>query len=153
MKRIVALLVSLVLILSMAPAAHAYEAPVTSSNKDGHFYVNAQRWYTPIYSVMEVTETGYARVEYVGDRLIAEQCNTYYVRNLMQPGGMGHGQFVVLDQYLANKGTTAWVVFSFIETDGAGNFIAEYSNIPMMITCDIVDGEFVITEVWVEEKG
>ena len=73
MKRIVALLVMLVLFLSMAPSAQAYEAPVTSANKDEQFYVNAQRWNDPITSTLEVTEDGYTRVEYVGDRLIAEK--------------------------------------------------------------------------------
>ena len=73
MKRIVAMLVLLVLFLSMVPAAHAYEAPVTSANKDEHFYVNAQRWNDPITSTLEVTKDGYTRVEYVGDRLIAEK--------------------------------------------------------------------------------
>ena len=73
MKRIVSLLVLLVLFLSMVPSAHAYEAPVTSANQDEHFYVNAQRWNDPITSTLEVTEDGYTRVEYVGDRLIAEK--------------------------------------------------------------------------------
>ena len=73
MKRIVALLVLFVFFLSIAPAAHAYETPVTSANKDEHFYVNAQRWNDPITSTLEVTEDGYTRVEYVGDRLIAEK--------------------------------------------------------------------------------
>ena len=111
------------------------------------------RWDPPLLETVRGSQNYWREKEQELNRLIAEQCNTYYVRNLMQPGGKGHGQFVVLDQYLANKGTTAWVVFSFIETDGDGNFIAEYSNIPMMITCDIVDGEFVLTETWVEEKG
>ena len=73
MKRIVALLVLLVLFLSMAPAVHAYETPVTSSNIDEHYYVNAGRFNDPITSTLEVTEEGYNRVEYVGDRLIAEK--------------------------------------------------------------------------------
>ena len=73
MKRIVAALILLVFCLSLAPAAHAYEAPVASSNKDEHYYVNAGRFNDPITSTLEVTETGYTRVEYVGDRLIAEK--------------------------------------------------------------------------------
>ena len=73
MKRIVCLLVLFVLFLSMAPAVHAYETPVTSSNKDEHFYINAQRWNDPITSALEILKDGYSRVEYVGDRLIAEK--------------------------------------------------------------------------------
>ena len=83
MKRIVALLVLLVLFLSMVPAAHAYETPVTSYNKDNHFYVNVQRWATPIYSALEVTDTGYSRLECVGSQLIAEE----YDRNFQFVSG------------------------------------------------------------------
>ena len=78
MKRIVAFVLSLVLVLSMAPAVHAYETPVTSSNKDEHYYVNAGRFNDPITSTLEVTEDGYTRVEYVGDRLIAEKYDRYF---------------------------------------------------------------------------
>ena len=73
MKRIVAMFVLFVFFLSMVPAVQAYEAPVTSSNKDEHYYVNAGRFNDPITSTLEVTEDGYNRVEYVGDRLIAEK--------------------------------------------------------------------------------
>lgn len=84
---------------------------------------------------------------------VAGQCNSYYVENLMQAGGRGYGQFVMLDKYMAKKGTAAYLVASFVELDKDGNWLAEYSNIPMMFTFDIVDDQYVLTEAWVEEKG
>ena len=73
MKRLIAILLACVLLLPAVPAVYAHEAPVISSNKDDHFYVNAQRWSTPICSALEVTKDGYLRVEYVGDQLVVEK--------------------------------------------------------------------------------
>ena len=50
MKRIISLVLALVLVFGMVPVALAASGPATSSNLDGHWYVNAQRWATPIYS-------------------------------------------------------------------------------------------------------
>ena len=72
MKRMIAMLLACVLLLSMAPAVYAYEAPVSSYNKDDHFYVNAQRYKTTVNSTLEVTENGYTRVECVGNSLVVE---------------------------------------------------------------------------------
>ena len=44
MKPILSLLLALVLVFGMVPAALAASGPATSSNLDGHWYVNAQRW-------------------------------------------------------------------------------------------------------------
>ena len=50
MIRIISLVLALVLCIGLIPVASAASAPVRSSNLDNHWYVNAERWATPIYS-------------------------------------------------------------------------------------------------------
>ena len=77
MKRIISLILALVLCIGLIPMASAASAPVKSSNLDYHWYVNAQRWATPIYSNLAYENGEYVRVECVGDQLIVE----YYDQN------------------------------------------------------------------------
>ena len=76
MKRILSLLLALVLVCGLVPAAQAAGGTV-SSNLDGHWYVNAQRWATPIYSHLAYENGEYVRVECLGDELVVE----YYDQN------------------------------------------------------------------------
>ena len=76
MKRILSLLLALVLVFGLVPAARAAGGAV-SSNLDGHWYVNAQRWATPIYSHLAYENGEYVRVECLGDELVVE----YYDQN------------------------------------------------------------------------
>ena len=76
MKRILSLILALVLICGLVPAARAAGGAV-SSNLDGHWYVNAQRWATPIYSNLAYENGEYVRVECLGDELVVE----YYTQD------------------------------------------------------------------------
>ena len=67
------LTVILLLAALLVPAAYAADKPVESSNLDNHYYVNAERWATPITSTLSAENGGYLRVEYVGDVLVVEQ--------------------------------------------------------------------------------
>ena len=67
------LTVVLLLAALLVPAAYAADKPVESSNLDNHYYVNAERWATPITSALAAENGGYLRVEYVGDVLVVEQ--------------------------------------------------------------------------------
>ena len=73
MKRFLSLLLVLMLLVSVAPAVHAYSGPASSSNIDDHFYINAQRWTDPIKSTLAREGSGYTRVEYIDDRIVIEQ--------------------------------------------------------------------------------
>ena len=72
MKRIISLILALVLCIGLIPLTSAASAPATSSNLDGHWYVNAQRWATPIYSNLTYENGQYVRAEYIGDELVVE---------------------------------------------------------------------------------
>ena len=76
MKRILSLILALVLVCGLVPAAQAAGGAV-SSNLDGHWYVNAQRWATPIYSHLAYENGEYVRVECLGDELVVE----YYTQD------------------------------------------------------------------------
>ena len=76
MKRILSLILALVLVCGLVPAARAAGGAV-SSNLDGHWYVNAERWATPIYSHLAYENGEYVRVECLGDELVVE----YYDQN------------------------------------------------------------------------
>ena len=77
MKRIISLVLALVLVFGMVPVALAASGPAESSNLDGHWYVNAHRWATPIYSNLAYENGEYVRVECLGDELVVE----YYDKN------------------------------------------------------------------------
>ena len=77
MKRIISLVLALVLVIGLVPTALAASAPVVSDNLDYHWYVNAQRWATPIYSHLAYENGEYVRAEYTGGKLVVE----YYDRN------------------------------------------------------------------------
>ena len=72
MKRIISLVLALVLCIGLIPLASAASAPVKSSNIDGHWYVNAERWATPIHSSLAYENGQYVRAEYIGDELVVE---------------------------------------------------------------------------------
>ena len=72
MKRIISLILALVLCIGLIPLASAASAPVRSSNLDNHWYVNAERWATPIYSNLAYENGRYVRAEYIGDELVVE---------------------------------------------------------------------------------
>ena len=61
MKRIISLILALVLCLGLIPAASAHSAPAVSSNIDDHFYINAGRFYHPIYSNLAYENGQYVR--------------------------------------------------------------------------------------------
>ena len=82
MKRILSLILALVLVCGLVPAAQAAGGAV-SSNLDGHCYVNAQRWATPIYSHLAYENGEYVRVECLGDELVVE----YYTQDLQFRSG------------------------------------------------------------------
>ena len=77
MKRIISLVLALVLVCGLCPAVLADSAPAVSSNLDDHWYVNAQRWATPIYSNLAYENGEYVRAECLGDELVVE----YYDKN------------------------------------------------------------------------
>ena len=77
MKRIISLILALVLCVGLIPMVSAHSAPMTSSNIDNHWYVNAQRWATPIYSNLAYENGEYVRAECIGDELVVE----YYDQN------------------------------------------------------------------------
>ena len=77
MKRIISLVLALVLVFGMVPVALATSGPAESSNLDYHWYVNAQRWATPIYSYLAYENGEYVRAECIDDKLVVE----YYDRN------------------------------------------------------------------------
>ena len=70
MKRIISLLLALVLAVSLIPAAHAASGPAESSNINDHFYINAGRFYHPIYSNLAWENGQYVRAEAIGSDLV-----------------------------------------------------------------------------------
>ena len=72
MKRIISLILALVLCFGLIPVASAASAPVKSDNIDTHWYVNVQRWATPIYSNLSYENGQYVRAECIGDELVVE---------------------------------------------------------------------------------
>ena len=77
MKRTLSLLLALMLVCGLIPGALAVSGPAVSSNLDNHWYVNAQRWATPIYSNLAYENGEYVRAECLGDELVVE----YYDNN------------------------------------------------------------------------
>ena len=72
MKRTVSLLLVLVLLAGLFPTALAASAPVTSNNLNDHFYINAGRFYHPIYSNLAWENGNYVRAEAIGNDLVVE---------------------------------------------------------------------------------
>ncbi len=72
MKRIISLILALVLVCGLVPAASAASGPVASSNIDDHFYINAGRFYHPIYSNLAWENGQYVRAEAIGSNLVVE---------------------------------------------------------------------------------
>lgn len=72
-KRILPLLLALCMMLSLIPSVSAASAPAVSSNKDDHFYINAQRWADPIRSTLSYEDGGFLRVEAIGSNLVVER--------------------------------------------------------------------------------
>ena len=83
MKRIISLLLALVLISGLIPSALAASTPAASSNIDDHFYINAGRFYHPIYSNLAWENGQYVRAEAIGDSLVIE----YYDQNFKYLSG------------------------------------------------------------------
>ena len=77
MKRTVSLLLVLVLLVGLFPTVLAASAPVTSNNLNDHFYINAGRFYHPIYSNLAWENGNYVRAEAIGSDLVVE----YYDQN------------------------------------------------------------------------
>ena len=77
MKRLFSLILALVLVCGLIPGALAHSAPLSSNNLDCHWYVNAQRWATPIYSNLAYENGQYVRAECIGSDLVVE----YYDQN------------------------------------------------------------------------
>ena len=71
MKRILSLLLVLVLVCGLVPAAQAAGGAV-SSNLDGHWYINAQRWAAPTSSHLAYENGEYVRAECLGEELVVE---------------------------------------------------------------------------------
>lgn len=72
MKRLFAMFLILFLVVCLMPTALAASSPVVSSNKDDHFYINAQRWTAPIYSNLAYENGQYVRVECISGALVVE---------------------------------------------------------------------------------
>ena len=72
MRRIISLILALVLAVSLIPAVRADSAPAVSSNIDDHFYINAGRFYHPIYSNLAWENGQYVRAEAIGSDLVVE---------------------------------------------------------------------------------
>jgi len=72
MKRTVSLLLVLVLLVGLFPTVLAASAPVTSNNLNDHFYINAGRFYHPIYSNLAWENGNYVRAEAIGSNLVVE---------------------------------------------------------------------------------
>ena len=72
MKRMIALLLTLVLVCGLCPAAMAASAPAVSSNINDHWYINVQRWTDPIYSNLAYENGEYIRAECIGENLVVE---------------------------------------------------------------------------------
>ena len=72
MKRTLSLLLVLVLLAGLFPTTLAASAPVTSSNINDHFYINAGRFYHPIYSNLAWENGSYVRAEAIGTNLVVE---------------------------------------------------------------------------------
>ena len=83
MKRSISLILALVLVLSLFPAVSAGSAPAVSSNIDDHFYINAGRFYHPIYSNLAWENGQYVRAEAIGSDLVVET----YDRNFQYLSG------------------------------------------------------------------
>ena len=77
MKRIISLILALVLVCGLIPMASAASAPAVSSNIDDHYYINAGRFYHPIYSNLAYENGQYVRAEAIGSELVVE----YYDQN------------------------------------------------------------------------
>ena len=77
MKRLISLFLALVLVCGLIPTALAASTPAVSNNLDNHWYVNAQRWATPIYSNLsyDAKNNKYVRAECIGDELVVEYYN------------------------------------------------------------------------------
>ena len=72
MKRIISLFLALILICGLIPSALASQSPAQSNNLDYHWYVNAERWATPIYSNLAYENGNYVRAECIGSDLVVE---------------------------------------------------------------------------------
>ena len=72
MKRIISLFLALVLVCGMVSAASAASGGAVSSNTGDHFYINAGRFYHPIYSNLAYENGQYVRAEAIGDELVVE---------------------------------------------------------------------------------
>ncbi|MBQ7099192.1 MAG: S-layer homology domain-containing protein [Oscillospiraceae bacterium] len=72
MKRIISLLLALVLCVGLIPMASAASAPAASDNLDSHYYINAGRFYHPIYSNLAYENGQYVRAEAIGSDLVVE---------------------------------------------------------------------------------
>ena len=72
MKRSISLILALMLVLSLFPAVSAGSGPAASSNIDDHFYINAGRFYHPIYSNLSWENGQYVRAEAIGSNLVVE---------------------------------------------------------------------------------
>lgn len=119
--------------------------------KPGTEYIH--HWSAGVIETIEESQSYWRGMEKKLNKAVTEQIYRYYAENLRWYSIRGFGQFVMLDSYMDKQGATAWVVASFIEIDGDGNWMGEFSNIPMMFTFDMVDDQYVLTEAWAEEKG
>ena len=72
MKKIISLILALVLVCGLVPAALAASGPAVSSNEDDHFYINAGRFYHPIYSNLAWENDCFVRAEAIGSELGGE---------------------------------------------------------------------------------
>ena len=72
MKRIISLILALVLVCGLVPAALAASGPAVSSNEGDHFYINAGRFYHPIYSNLAWENDRFVRAEAIGSDLVVE---------------------------------------------------------------------------------
>ena len=72
MKRLVSLILALVLVCGLIPGVLAASGPAVSSNINGHWYVNGQRWAAPIFSNLSHESNGYVRAECIGSNLVVE---------------------------------------------------------------------------------
>ena len=72
MKRLISLILALTLAFGLIPGALAADGPAVSSNIDDHFYINAGRFYHPIYSNLAYENGQYVRAEAIGSELVVE---------------------------------------------------------------------------------
>ena len=83
MKRIISLILVLVLCVGLLPMVTAASAPVSSSNRNNHWYINAERFYHPIYSNLAYENGQYVRTECIAGNLVVE----YYDQNFKYLSG------------------------------------------------------------------